>query len=459
MLNRPQIVAIAAVILSVSLLSVPVAAGGQLGAVTVSGDAVVQTDAPETYLWESDLLSVNVSFATAEDGVYRFCVDAVGDNRSHRLACRTKTIDGDGPTTLSFSFDNVSTLRGKTTLTVSARESFTEGGFNTTRSKTVFVVRRAADYDNDRLANRAEVRFGTDINGTDTDGDSLMDGPEVHEYGTSPTRADTDGDRLSDPNELGFGSDPTDPDADDDGLFDSEEMERGTNASLVDTDGDTLSDSEEVEGGTDPTEADTDGDGVRDDEELARGTTPDDPNADTDGDGLSDETELKLGTNPTDGGTTVAVGAGLTALLLAFTGGVRAIGPDRIRERLPARPELTFASKNANVGASRPLDGPTTDPTHGETNAVAAPEQPFPFSEPLTDRDEVLKLLHDGDGQLRQREINARTEWSKSKVSRLLTSMEEEGVIRKITLGRENLVALADQVPESAESPFDDDRT
>jgi uncharacterized membrane protein len=41
-----------------------------------------------------------------------------------------------------------------------------------------------------------------------------------------------------------------------------------------------------------------------------------------------------------------------------------------------------------------------------------------------------------------QKDITEATEWSASKVSRLLSKMDEEGLVRKITLGRENVIQL-----------------
>lgn len=54
------------------------------------------------------------------------------------------------------------------------------------------------DMDADGLTNADELLWQTDIQEPDSDGDSLLDGTEVHELGTDPTRADTDGDGLAD---------------------------------------------------------------------------------------------------------------------------------------------------------------------------------------------------------------------------------------------------------------------
>jgi uncharacterized membrane protein len=74
---------------------------------------------------------------------------------------------------------------------------------------------------------------------------------------------------------------------------------------------------------------------------------------------------------------------------------------------------------------------------------------------PLTDTERILELLDKNDGRLWQRDIHERTEWSKSKVSRLLSRMEEADQIRKIAIGRENIIALPGDEPELARSGID----
>ncbi len=154
---------------------------------------------------------------------------------------------------------------------------------------------------------------------TDSDGDGLTDGFEVHAAkATDPSKVDTDGDLAGDGQEvlglLGYKTDPTDPDTDGDGLNDYAEMTTGsgdpyiTSPLLVDTDDDDLDDLEEVTAGsdtylTDPTDTDTDDDGLTDGEEAVGGddtyvTNP--TSKDTDGDGFPDKYEGDNGANPTD---------------------------------------------------------------------------------------------------------------------------------------------------------------
>ncbi|MGM0592200.1 MAG: helix-turn-helix transcriptional regulator, partial [Halobacteriota archaeon] len=73
----------------------------------------------------------------------------------------------------------------------------------------------------------------------------------------------------------------------------------------------------------------------------------------------------------------------------------------------------------------------------------------------ISDDDRVINLLRQNEGQLRQGTIVSETQWSKSKVSRLLSRMDEEGQIVKISVGRENVIALPGEEPDGAKSPYD----
>ena len=75
----------------------------------------------------------------------------------------------------------------------------------------------------------------------------------------------------------------------------------------------------------------------------------------------------------------------------------------------------------------------------------------------LSDEDRVRALLEDNGGRMKQVKIVDETEWSKSKVSMLLSDMEDEGDISKLRVGRENIISLAGQEPEAAGSPFEEE--
>ncbi|WP_435346805.1 helix-turn-helix transcriptional regulator [Haloarchaeobius sp. HRN-SO-5] len=104
------------------------------------------------------------------------------------------------------------------------------------------------------------------------------------------------------------------------------------------------------------------------------------------------------------------------------------------------------APGDAGAGAVAPRD---------EGDGVT-PEPAVPDEELLTDEDRVVELLNENGGRMRQSDIVETTDWSKSKVSMLLSDMEDEGLISKLRVGRENIVSLAGHEPDAAGSPFED---
>lgn len=232
-------------------------------------------------------------------------------------------------------------------------------------------------------------------------------------------------------------------DADADGLSNQQEVEQGYNLSNPDMDSDGLNDGpEENRYGTNPQNPDTDSDSVRDGEELEVGTNA--SAADTDGDWLADGTEMNLlRTNPTSGLTPFWL-AGLVVLV----GGLLVFGGTRFRRWWRGR----GSEASAENGSSSAPDG-------GDGVAADEPEPastPEPAPEPLTDEDRVQALLREHGGRMKQTRIVEETDWSKAKVSRLLSSMNDEGTVEKLSIGRENIVSLDGHGPDAARSPHEE---
>jgi len=63
----------------------------------------------------------------------------------------------------------------------------------------------------------------------------------------------------------------------------------------------------------------------------------------------------------------------------------------------------------------------------------------------LSDEERVERLLEENGGRMKQARIVSETGWSNAKVSQLLSSMDEEGRIDKLRIGRENLISFPDE--------------
>ncbi|WP_435346668.1 DUF7343 domain-containing protein [Haloarchaeobius sp. HRN-SO-5] len=498
---------LALVFLCVLLVVTPAAAAQEDGprttAASFQGAGVAGVDGNTTYVWQSGPHELAATVANHESSVHHtLCVETdAPDGNVTELGCAA--IVDNGTNTVTFDQWPSSDL-GRQNVTITIRQTANKSHVADTRTLEVYVLQKAGDPDGDTLSNareaelgtqflssdsdedgipdgpevttfgtdplsndtdgdglrdNAEVSVGTNATVEDSDGDGLLDGQEVNEYGTDPLDEDSDGDGLLDGQEVNeYGSDPLSEDSDDDGLLDGQEVdEYGTNASNEDSDDDGLLDGQEVnEYGTDPLDEDTDGDGLLDGPEVdEHGTDPLDE--DTDGDGLLDGPEVdEHGTNPlvvdSDGdflgdSTEASVGTWPTSPMDSIALAVVVLVGAGIVFRRPL-----YAVVIEKLPAP-PVDDPVQRVVEGESVPERRPSPSAPVegveSEILTDEDRVLKLLQEYSGPMPQKRVAEQTDWSASKVSRLLSRMDEEGTITKITIGRENIIKLADEDAEN----------
>lgn len=205
-----------------------------------------------------------------------------------------------------------------------------------------------------------------------------------------------------------------------------------------DLSGDGLSNAREVELGTDFTRADTSGNGLTDWEEVNQyGTDP--LEADTSGDGIDDGTIAAFGLNPNQPYILHLAVAGMLVLIALVVGGtvylvIRAMRSDTAAD-----------STNEPVAAPAPeSDSPPPEP-------AAVGDATTSADSPLTKEEQVCELLRQHDGRLKQARLVEETDWSQATVSRLLSQLERDGTITKLRRGRENIVELTADGPESAD--------
>jgi hypothetical protein len=467
------------------------------GEVTVT-DGAVRTADGTTYVWRSSATELRVESDAPIPPSTSVCLGATGGNAS-AVTC----VAGDGTTAVTLAVSSWST-ESPGRYAVYAK---TDGGRSVIERESVYVISKSGDVDDDGLSNADEVGGSTKLliadtdgdglkdgietnthrtnpNEVDTDGDGLSDSMEVDTYGTNPTKIDTDGDGLGDGAEVDtHETDPTKADTDDDGLDDAAEIDTyRTNPNRADTDGDGLDDGAEVnthetdptradtdddglddaaevnEYATNPNTVDTDGDGLDDGAEVSvHHTDPNDP--DTDDDGRDDRLEVEEGTDPVEDARTsdltgsALLGAGL--LLAAIAGGYywHRRGGATVRDGAePPRPDGATPGRETPDDAARVEEVP---PAENRSPRGSSDAGEVTVSKPVTREDEVVRLLEEAGGQMEQSEIVDRTDWSKATVSRVLTSMADDGRITKISLGRRNLITLPGDEPDGAKSPFE----
>jgi hypothetical protein len=305
----------------------------------------------------------------------------------------------------------------------------------------------AADTDGDGLADGRELDLHTDPLAADTDGDGLADSEEMN--GTDPTDADTDDDGLADSEEVAAGTDPTAADTDGDGLADGRELDLHTDPLAADTDDDGLADSEEVTAGTDPTDADTDGDTIADGTEVnGMGTDPLD--RDTDGDLVGDRLERSLGTDATNRHTPGWLTSTGLGLILGIAMAMIAIRSGRMielvdsvrtfRYRLVRSEQIPYDISLDSAGTTPADDDSVPGAATGESAADVVGSRNGDAL--VSDEELVFEMLQAESGRMKQSEIVEVTDWSKAKVSRLLSGMADDDQLVKLRLGRENLICL-----------------
>ncbi|WP_435319000.1 helix-turn-helix transcriptional regulator [Haloarchaeobius sp. TZWSO28] len=162
------------------------------------------------------------------------------------------------------------------------------------------------------------------------------------------------------------------------------------------------------------------------------------------------------GDGPTDAGPSDGGGFPTMPVLLV----VALVGVGGVvvwwRTRDDGAPATTTSTEGPTGPDTAEMSGGATTDTAAEADEPA-PEPAVSDEELLTDEDRVRKLLEEHGGRMRQSNIVDETDWSKSKVSMLLSDMEDEGDISKLRVGRENIVSLAGHEPDAAGSPFADE--
>jgi uncharacterized membrane protein len=373
---------------------------GRIISIHRTGNAVATTNNGTTYVWQSGQYTADVTFQiNANEDKYSVCLyDNRTDSGPEELDCQSTTIGNGSKTTVSLNGSNA-TKTGERTLYFRLRPTFGSDA-PTFDSRTInqTVIRKGDDLDNDGLTNEFEV---SKIRTEGWPKDAFMD-------------SDMDGDGLDDGEELN---------------------KRKTNPINKDSDSDGVLDGKEILIGTNPIDADTDGDGIDD------GKDPKPTDSKITSSASTTTTTSAAGTRKTSNGF-----SGMQLLLFGVIG-VGIVG---------AAVLLWRTGQDGYDGHNGP-DSPVSTPVeNGTTPPPTEPEDDEP-NDILTDEGRVLNLLSENRGRMKQVDIVEETGWSKSKVSRLLSRMEERGDINRLRVGRGNIVYLDGAKPSGARSPHEED--
>lgn len=176
--------------------------------------------------------------------------------------------------------------------------------------------------------------------------------------------------------------------------------------------------------------------------------TVDSDAADGGGDGTGD------GANGSTGlpGSPWIVAVGFGALLVALAIAVSAY---RRRESRPDE-SGTRASGAAAGGASSGANSSTsTDPSGTDDGSVAGPDADEDTNdddgasaavdaELLSNEEQVLRLIEEHGGRMKQAEVADELDWTAAKTSQVVTGLRDDGDLEGFRLGRENVLSLPD---------------
>ena len=396
--------AILVVFLVVGVAVVPATAGGTDGTDTGriisihrTGDAVVTKTNETTYVWQSERYTADVKFRINSNvSKYSVCLlESYNGKDPHSVVCQSATVGNGSTTTVTLNGTNASET-GKRTLYFRLRPTFgSDVPIIDSRTINQTVITKGGDYDQDGLTNEFEA-------------------DKIQKNGWPA-------DALND------------SDMDSDGLNDGEEVNKwGTNPVTKDSDNDSILDGKEILSGTNPNKADSDGDGVND----AKDPEPMNPNV----------ARSTTQASKTTTATKHQQSSGLSGIQLLLVGvvGIGIFGAAALLWR---------------VGRDDP-DPPTPVPESGTTSIPVTKSEEGDADgdeDILTDEGQVLKLLRNNRDRMKQVDIVEKTGWSKSKVSRLLSRMEERGDINRLRVGRGNIVYLEGAKPNGARSPHEED--
>lgn len=183
--------------------------------------------------------------------------------------------------------------------------------------------------------------------------------------------------------------------------------------------------------------------------------TESESDTDTDTDTESDpETEGPSSESSADTGSFMPITA-IALVLLLGSGAVIAYRAGILSRESRTKTATEGRTADATETPGTEATAMSASRSGGNSSVGGRPE--ISEEELLSDEERVVALLEERGGRTKQIEIVNNTDWSKSKVSMLLSEMEEEGTISKLRVGRENIVSLAGHEPDAARSPFDDE--
>ncbi|QFU82386.1 helix-turn-helix transcriptional regulator [Natronorubrum aibiense] len=143
------------------------------------------------------------------------------------------------------------------------------------------------------------------------------------------------------------------------------------------------------------------------------------------------------------GGPSTAIIAGATVVAL----GLGAVGVWWFRTRDPTADRPAGGDEDSGSGSgsvpAASTDTATTTASTTDESAASSTTEPAE-TELLSNEEQVLRLVRDNGGRMKQQTVVEELEWTDAKTSKVVSGLREEGDLESFRLGRENVLSLPD---------------
>jgi hypothetical protein len=113
-------------------------------------------------------------------------------------------------------------------------------------------------------------------------------------------------------------------------------------------------------------------------------------------------------------------------------------------QRPPTATDSASPAATANEADDEPDATPADQSSDdAETTAATADDEPDP--ELLSNEEQVLRLLDDHGGRMKQKQVIEELDWTDAKTSKVVSGLREDGQIDSFRIGRENVLTYPDE--------------
>ena len=109
------------------------------------------------------------------------------------------------------------------------------------------------------------------------------------------------------------------------------------------------------------------------------------------------------------------------------------------------QPPATTAATNTDTTTDADTDPSHTEPAAETATTTAATADDEPDPELLSNEEQVLRLLDEHGGRMKQKQVIEELDWTDAKTSKVVSGLREDGQIDSFRIGRENVLTYPDK--------------